>query len=305
MADDRVSPADASPGPVAPPPARSPAGAPSRPATPEAGPRVDRAALERIIQRAAELQAAERDLGEGLTEAEVLALGKDVGIPGSHLRQALMEERTRAVVPVEHGLLARLAGPGHVSAERALAGDGKRVESALQTWMTEAELLGVKRRYPQQTTWEPRQGALASIKRALGFGGRAYVLTRAHEVHGQVIPLDAGRCHVRLIADLTNTRRERVGTATGLVGSATVVTVVALVLGVAAAVAILPIPLAAAVGIAIARSRRHETEKAQVALEQVLDHLERGETEGPHLLAGPRASAFGRIAEELRKNLGV
>jgi len=42
---------------------------------------VSREALERIIKRAAELQAGEHDVGDGLTNNEVLALGKDVGIP--------------------------------------------------------------------------------------------------------------------------------------------------------------------------------------------------------------------------------
>ena len=34
--------------------------------------RVDRAALERILQRAAELQASEHDVGEGLTSRQCL-----------------------------------------------------------------------------------------------------------------------------------------------------------------------------------------------------------------------------------------
>src|SRR5213079_2542182 len=60
-----------------------------------AGELIRREALERIIQRAAELQAGEQDIGEGLTEPELLALGQDVGIPSRYLRQALLEEQTR------------------------------------------------------------------------------------------------------------------------------------------------------------------------------------------------------------------
>jgi len=44
--------------------------------------RIDRAALERIIQRAAELQTAEREMGDSLTSDELMALGREVGIPG-------------------------------------------------------------------------------------------------------------------------------------------------------------------------------------------------------------------------------
>src|SRR2546426_4314610 len=77
---------------------------------------ISREALERIIQRAAELQAAEHDIGEGLTKAELLALGQDVGIPERYLHQALLEEQTRAVVEQRRGALARLAGPTPPSA---------------------------------------------------------------------------------------------------------------------------------------------------------------------------------------------
>src|SRR5574341_2340411 len=84
-------------------------------------PRIDRGALERIIRRAAEIQAGERDIGEGLTEPELYALGQDVGIGDRYLRQALMEERTRALVETERGPLIWLAGPRRVAAARTIA----------------------------------------------------------------------------------------------------------------------------------------------------------------------------------------
>src|SRR5204863_530578 len=77
---------------------------------------ISRAALERIIQRAAELQAAERDIGDGLTKDEVLALGQDVGIPTRYLQQALLEEQTRSVIEEGRGTLAWLTGPTRLSA---------------------------------------------------------------------------------------------------------------------------------------------------------------------------------------------
>ena len=43
--------------------------------------RIDRAALERIIQRAAELQTADREIGEGLTTEQVMELGRDHPCP--------------------------------------------------------------------------------------------------------------------------------------------------------------------------------------------------------------------------------
>src|SRR6059036_1190062 len=139
-----------------------------------AGELIRREALERIIQRAAELQAGEQDIGEGLTEPELLALGQDVGIPSRYLRQALLEERTRPPVEARGGLLAWLVGPGRLSAQRVVAGEPAAVDRALGAWMQQEELLQVKRHYPDRTTWEPKVGAFASIQRALGAGGRRF-----------------------------------------------------------------------------------------------------------------------------------
>src|SRR5204863_9101857 len=168
---------------------------------------ISRAALERIIQRAAELQAAEHDIGEGLTKDELLALGQDVGIPARYLQQALLEERTRSVVEQGRGALAWLAGPSRLSAARVAPGDRAAILKALGAWMEDEELLQVKRRHADRTSWEPKVGAFASIQRALGTKGKTYALARAAEVAGQVTPLQPGLCHVQLVANVANLRK--------------------------------------------------------------------------------------------------
>src|SRR5207253_2308149 len=133
-----------------------------------AGELISRDSLERIIQRAAELPAGEHGIGEGLTETELLSLGQDVGIPARHLRQALLEERTRSLEPVRRGVIAWLAGPERLSAQRVVPGDVGDVERSLGAWMEQYELLQMKRRYPDRISWDPKVGAFASIQRALG-----------------------------------------------------------------------------------------------------------------------------------------
>jgi hypothetical protein len=140
---------------------------------------------------------------------------------------------------------------------------------------------------------------VASIRRALSFGGRSYLLTRAREVGGIVVAVDAGRCHVQLVADLSNTRADRLGTAAGLTGLGAGGTVIASVLGVMAPVSFIPVAAAALLGIAIGRSRRSEVEKVHVALEQILDRLEHNEIDVQQRVRGPSPSAFVRIANEL------
>lgn len=268
-----------------------------------AGELIPRDALDRIIRRAAELQTHERDIGEGLTREELLALGKDVGIPTRYLQQALLEEQTRAPTAAATGPWNWLVGPATLSADRVVPGDRPVVERALAHWMAEEESLQVKRRFPDHTTWEPKRGALASIQRALGARGRTFALTRCDEVAGQVTQLEPGFCHVRLTADIRTQRAGRIGgtvavTALGAAGAA-----VALTLGFALPLALIPAAAAGLIGVPVARLHPRQNERVVVALDQVLDRLEHGEIRAEHLISGPRPSAFVRIADEIKRTL--
>lgn len=268
-----------------------------------AGELIPRDALDRIIQRAAELQTHERDIGEGLTRDELLALGKDVGIPARYLQQALLEEQTRAPAVAVTGLWAWLAGPGTLSAERVVPGDRLAVERALAHWMGEEESLQLKRRFPDRTTWEPKRGTLASIQRALGGRGRTFALARCDEVGGQVTQLEPGFCHVRLTADVRTQRASRVGGAVAMASTGVAGSIVAIALGVTLPVALVPAVGLGLLGVPIVRYHPRPNERVLVALDQVLDRLEHGEIRAEHLLAGPRPSAFVRIADEIKRTL--
>lgn len=259
----------------------------------------NRQELERIIRRAAELQANEREIGEGLDERELMALGKDVGIPGRFLQQAVAEERFSGPGS-ERGITSSLLGPAETSAQRTVAGERADIEANLMYWMTELELLTVKRRFPNKTTWEPRNDMFASLKRGFGLGGRKYLLSRAQEVMAQVLQLEDGWCHVLLRADLRNSQRSYAGGSAGLVTFSGAAAGVAFLAGVAMPLALVPVPFGIAGGWILSRSRRSEVEKVQVALEQILDRLERGEIKPPD--ESKRGSSFGMLAEEFKKS---
>jgi hypothetical protein len=261
---------------------------------------ISREALERIIQRAAELQAAERDIGDGLTENQLLALGQDVGIPGRYLKQALLEEQTRAVATEARAGLAWLAGPALLTAERVVPGAKVAVERALTLWMEREESLQVKRRYADRTTWEPRVGAFASIQRALGARGKNFALARATEIAGQAAQLEPGCCHVRLLANIRGPRAQRLWVAAGLGACGAAFAGVLPALGAIAPWALVPAAAAWVAALAVARRHRADNERVQVALEQVLDRLERGEIRPEHQIAATRAGALVRLADEIR-----
>ena len=264
--------------------------------------KITREQLERIIQRAAELQAGEMDTGEGLTEQELLKLGADVGIPGRYLRQALYEENAGGAA-LERGFLGRWVGPRMVLAHRVVPGDRAALEQAMAGFMTEEEAMTPMRRLPDRTVWERQKGLVAEMKRGLSLEGKAYHLARALDVSVQITALEDGYCHAELAADVNNMRESAAVGMAVLFGAGTLV---------ALAVAFVPglqalafVPFLAGAGLAILPSRvlRRKAERMQVALEQVLDRLERGEIRARPQLAGPRASAFVRIANEIKRSV--
>lgn len=265
--------------------------------------KIDRDALERIIRRAAELQAGEMDTGEALTEAELLKLGADVGIDGRFLRQALYEQSAGAGES-EKGLVARWFGPGRVSAGRVLPGDKETIEQALAHWMAEGEALTVKRRMSDRTVWERQKGFFAEMKRGFGVGGKNYHLARAHDVTVVVTALEQGFCHVELTADVSKLRGGAVGGSVAASGSLALVG--GLLLAIAAtptvllyAVVMVPIAAAAASPVLAGRMQRTRNEHMQLALEQVLDRLEHGEIRPQH--RGAEASPLLKVAVEIRR----
>ncbi|MGD0483922.1 MAG: hypothetical protein ABSB58_04610 [Gemmatimonadales bacterium] len=267
--------------------------------------RIDRAALERIIQRAAELQAGELDTGEGLSEQEVLKLGGEVGIPGRFLRQALYEETTRGGLESAHGALARWLGPRLVGASRVVPGEKTFIEPAIDEWMADTEAMTVKRRLPDRTLWEAQKGFFAEMKRGFGVGGKSYHLARAAEVSVAVTPLEEGYCHVALTADVSNTRGGAITGAGAVAGTGVLLSALLLAVVPAAVPLVLLVPGALGIGIgaSIPRAHRRKAARVQLALEQVLDGLERGEIRPRPAMPGPRASAFVRIADEIKKSL--
>jgi len=262
---------------------------------------IDKKALERIVRRAAELQAGAAEIGDGLTSKEVLALGKDVGIPEGYLRQAMLEEQTRAADEGSIGTWGWLTGPRAIAATRVVPGDRASVERALNRWMMDEELLQPKRQYADRTTWEAKPGAFASIQRALS-ARRRYSLASAAQISSQVVPLEPGFCLVRLEADVSQQRRNRISGAGVLATLGWAMTGAAMLvappLAIAQLLTMIPGASLSLVGATVARTHRRANERVQVGLEQVLDRLERGDIRGA---SAPASLPFVRIAEEVRK----
>ena len=267
--------------------------------------RIDRTALERVIHRAAELQSAEHDIGDTLTSDELIALGREVGIPVRYLQQALLEERTRIATPAPAGLLDRIAGPGQAAAHRVVAADGATVERSLLRWMEANELLCVQRALPGRITWEPVGGLYAAFRRSAAALGpsKPFMLSRATTVSAIVLPLESGYSHVTLTADARASRSGFVGGSVALATSGAAGTAILATLGAMLPLALVPLPVALALGYGMLRRYPPTLERLQLGLERALDSVEQSAGNSQRQLTERTAGILGLLAEEVRKAL--
>jgi len=240
--------------------------------------RIDRATFERVLQRASELQAQRQDVGETLSEDEILALGREVGISESHLRQALVESRMQVEMAPPEGAIDRLVAPAEVVVERVVQGSQESIATALTEWFEKEELLAVQRATAGRIAWEQLTsfaGAMRKLRAAFDQKRGPTYLDKAQLVTAVIVPLEDGYCHVTLIASLRKTRTGYLvgGSAIGFAGVtagavATILGAPELILAAAA------VPSLGA-GWLIARAYRPVADRARVGLLRALDQLER------------------------------
>src|SRR5688500_1473847 len=124
---------------------------------------LDRAALERVLARATELQARLADAPDELTEKQLLDLGNEVGIPAEHMRQALAEERTRVVLPEETGVVGSWFGSTMAAASRVVPGTPAEALALHGSWMLKQVLVRVRRRISERLRWNARRAVGGSM----------------------------------------------------------------------------------------------------------------------------------------------
>ena len=266
--------------------------------------RIDRAALERIMQRAAELQAGEADVGDGLTPDEVVALGKEVGIPGRYLQQAMLEQATEIVAPATAGVLGHVVGPSEVSAYRVVLGDPEDAARALIEWFDKNELLVVQRQTTGRVSFEPLSPMQAALRRGGAMFGATkpkFMLARATLVTATFSKLESGYCHVGLTASLKQARTAYVaGAVAGTSVGASAVIIFAM-LSPFWVVAVPPLLVGGALGWFVLKQFKPVAERCVLGLERALDYLERGGVKPAHQIPPRGGGLLETIAGEIRK----
>jgi hypothetical protein len=237
--------------------------------------------FELVIRRAAELQAkeADRDAIDGISEAEAVRIGRELGLSPANLHRALAE--TSATTTPESGMLIHVYGPRSVRAGRAIPGEPEGVAQILERYLIEREYLAVIRRFPDRVVFTRASGMAAAVGRATSQLFARSPLLRVTNLEMTVRPLDEGHAFVSLESSLAG---QRTAAAVGsLVGGGTGTAAAGAVLAIAVAppAALVALPI---LGASVFGGRAYYegvVRNVQVQLESLLDRLEHGELPPP------------------------
>ncbi len=172
--------------------------------------------VERIIQRALEIQSSTSDLAPDQLDRETLRrVAAEMDISPQHLEQALVEELA-AAGREDPGLLDRIFIPRRISASGVAGGTLAEVDAAVDDWMVGQE--GMVRRATRkgEVVWEKDPSLAASVRRGLRLSQATGDLRQASTVTTRVRPATETRHIVGVEADVTPTRRLAIALATGV-----------------------------------------------------------------------------------------
>ena len=249
--------------------------------TPGEGPpaRLTNRDFELVIRRAAELQAraVEDPTGDGVETAEVIRIGKELGLTDQYLHRALAE--VQGSEAEETGVMARAYGPSAIRVGRVIRGQPQKLSSELESYLINREYLTVLRRLPDRILFTRSAGATAAVGRAMS---RAF--SRRPPLDFQNLELSARGIEddFAYISLVTSVGTQRTGAALtsiggGLSGGAMVAAFLGIAITPLAALGGVPILLGSIYGGKLYYS--NAMAQARTQLESLLDRLEHGDLE--------------------------
>ncbi len=249
--------------------------------------------FEEVMRRAAELSSSDPDegTGAGLSEEEVLRIGREVGLPDRHLRRALSEVRSERPAPGAGGLAGRLWGPETLAASRTVPLGRDELVRALDRYFTGTTLLQKVRSGHSRLQYRPSVDWVSQVARTASSTARKYYVASARRIDVRLEPLGESRTRVELEVDPATRGEYLWGGFAGGIASGGVVAVVLTPL--LSEVLLLTLPLALAVALVAgtlaggavlrwtAAAHRRKVDDVRQEMEGILDRLETGESLEP------------------------
>lgn len=236
--------------------------------------------LEAVIRRAVEIQTAAGTPDEGITEAEVIRIGQELGLETAAVRRAITDVRGRP--PAERGVLAKAMGPGVVRAARTVRRNAAATGLLLEEYLVKCEYMAVQRRFPDRTRYVRATGLGAALGRATRWFGQPHAAMDLAQLDVSVAALDADTCLVELSIDMGAARAGlAAGAAAAGGGAAAGIASFALATTIADPVALLGLPALLGSWMGFRGIYGAVQSSAQDKLESFLDRLEHNELRLP------------------------
>ena len=243
--------------------------------------------FDEVMRRATELAEAEPGgPGGDFTDAEVVRIGREVGLSEHHVRRALADFRAHGggAVHGRGGGLRALLAPGDIRATRTIERPRARVMREVDDFMVAGQLLQRVRRKDDLLQYRPAIDWASRVARAASSTSRQYYVASARLVEVRLEEVDPGATLVEIHVDPGIVANYRTGAVLGggVVGAAigmgvgigvTALLSVAVALGSGVIVgAVTALIVAALTG----RGFRRKLGEVHAEVEGVLDGLESG-----------------------------
>jgi hypothetical protein len=238
-----------------------------------------------VIRRAAELQSRQGEGDdEGVSETEVIRIGRELGLSGIHLQQAIAES---AGVPAEKGVLRGVFGPGTATAGRLIHGDAETVIPRLESHLVERQYLAVQRRHSDRISFVHSPGMLASIGRGMSQAFGSELVLNVDNLDVSFRQVEQGSVWVSLSSSLQPSRATAASVSVGLGGVSSFFIGAFVWIGIAPLAALAALPVLGG-SVLIARSwYERRLRDTTTRLESLLDRLETGDLTGRARRIGP------------------
>lgn len=160
--------------------------------------------FDEVMRRAAELAADEPESAErGFSDGEVMRIGREVGLPERHVRQALSEVRSGSAVARTTGWggARELFGKGRVFASRVVDRPRAAIRRELDDFMVAGQLLQAVRKREDFLQYRPSVDWASRVARAASNQSRQHYVAAARLVEVRLDKVDERSTLVEINVD--------------------------------------------------------------------------------------------------------
>jgi hypothetical protein len=159
--------------------------------------------LEKVIRRAVELAQVQVDADDRVSEAELIRIGSEIGLPADKVRQALYDQPQLVADPKWYD---RYYDTPIVAASRVIPADSKVTVTRLEEYLSAREYMQLVRRKAGELRFIPAEDAISRLARGLSRPGSRYHLAHARRLVVNVQQIGEGKTHIRIDGDFSEQR---------------------------------------------------------------------------------------------------